>query len=385
MEVSQFVEDQNYLEKEARVSSLVGSYRMTTTFFAPKGPTLGSMKEVSKEKIGGDRFGGNFKKLTEKELQMKRTRGLCFRCDEKYMPGHKCKDQTFQVLTVCGDEKAKEGGESGPVEEEEEKLHLDVSEVSLNYMVEFTQNHTMKLKGEIDDREVLVLIDSGATHNFISNQIVDLFGGGVKLVDTGAYGGDDGHREDLGRYQDKLGSIEDGTGSGGKEDGSVKGQLGEVQLHTGYVGVLGAYDITGRVAPYKAKIEAILELFNGHEFNKWVEKGVAPAINSSLKLYMEVLDLGFKIFLLTGRSEAQRAITADNLNSVGFQDWEKLILRGTGDERKSAMLYKSEKRSEMVADGYRIHGNSGDQWSDLLGSNTGNRSFKLPNPMYYIP
>ncbi|PKU74023.1 Acid phosphatase 1 [Dendrobium catenatum] len=49
------------------------------------------------------------------------------------------------------------------------------------------------------------------------------------------------------------------------------------------------------------------------------------------------------------------------------------------------MLYKSEKRSEMVADGYRIHGNSGDQWSDLLGSNTGNRSFKLPNPMYYIP
>ncbi|KAL0927724.1 hypothetical protein M5K25_001927 [Dendrobium thyrsiflorum] len=78
--------------------------------------------------------------------------------------------------------------------------------------------------------------------------------------------------------------------------------------------------------PYYADHGFGLELFNGQEFNKWVEKGVAPAINSSLKLYMEVLDLGFKIFLLTGRSEAQRAITVDNLNSVGFQDWEKLIL-----------------------------------------------------------
>lgn len=70
-----------------------------------------------------------------------------------------------------------------------------------------------------------------------------------------------------------------------------------------------------------------LELFNGLEFDKWVDEAVAPAIKSTLKLYKEVLDLGFKIFLLTGRSEAQRAITVDNLKSVGFRDWEKLILR----------------------------------------------------------
>jgi hypothetical protein len=48
-------------------------------------------------------------------------------------------------------------------------------------------------------------------------------------------------------------------------------------------------------------------------------------------------------------------------------------------------MYKSEKREEMVKEGYRIRGNSGDQWSDLLGSAMSERSFKLPNPMYYIP
>lgn len=38
----------------------------------------------------------------------------------------------------------------------------------------------------------------------------------------------------------------------------------------------------------------------------------------------------------------------------------------------------------MVKEGYRIVGNSGDQWSDLLGSSLAIRSFKLPNPMYHI-
>ncbi|KAK8934386.1 Acid phosphatase 1 [Platanthera zijinensis] len=137
--------------------------------------------------------------------------------------------------------------------------------------------------------------------------------------------------------------------------------------------------------PYYADHGFGLELFNGGEFDKWVERAVAPAVKYSLNLYMEVLSLGFKIFLLTGRSEAHCAVTIANLKTAGFRDWERLILRGASDQRKSAKLFKSEKRSEIAADGYRIHGNSGDQWSDLLGSNAGNRSFKLPNPMYYIP
>ncbi|PKU74134.1 hypothetical protein MA16_Dca026394 [Dendrobium catenatum] len=102
------------------------------------------------------------------------------------MPGHRFKDQTLQVLLVCEDEEDEEGGGSRTEEEEEEKLHLDVTEVSLNSVVGFTPSHTMKVRGEIADREVVVLIDSGATHNFISTQIVDQMG--MELVDTGGYG-----------------------------------------------------------------------------------------------------------------------------------------------------------------------------------------------------
>ncbi|XP_065871746.1 acid phosphatase 1 [Euphorbia lathyris] len=137
--------------------------------------------------------------------------------------------------------------------------------------------------------------------------------------------------------------------------------------------------------PYYAGHGYGLEIFNSVEFDNWVEKGAAPAIDSSLKLYKEILSLGFKVILLTGRGEEQRGVTEENLVNAGFQNWDKLILRGSEDRGKRAVTYKSEKRSEMLTQGYRIHGNSGDQWSDLLGFSLSNRSFKLPNPMYYIP
>ncbi|KDP22459.1 hypothetical protein JCGZ_26290 [Jatropha curcas] len=127
-----------------------------------------------------------------------------------------------------------------------------------------------------------------------------------------------------------------------------------------------------------------LEIFDPLEFDKWVEKAMAPAIEPSLKLYKEILGLGFKVFLLTGRNEKQRSVTEENLINAGFQNWDKLILRASDDHGKLATTYKSEKRNEMVNEGYRIQGNSGDQWSDLLGSSMSTRSFKLPNPMYYI-
>ncbi|KAL1813879.1 hypothetical protein ACET3Z_023944 [Daucus carota] len=136
--------------------------------------------------------------------------------------------------------------------------------------------------------------------------------------------------------------------------------------------------------PYYADHGYGLEIFDNVAFDKWVDKGTAEAIESSLKLYDELVKLGFKVFLLTGRSERHRNVTVENLTKSGFHDWEKLILRGAEDQGKPATQFKSEKRSQMVEEGYRIHGNSGDQWSDLLGSPMSVRSFKLPNPMYYI-
>lgn len=67
-------------------------------------------------------------------------------------------------------------------------------------------------------------------------------------------------------------------------------------------------------------------------------------------------------------------------NSTG-----KFSVRSATERGRSAVEFKTEMRRRLVEQGYRIWGNVGDQWSDLQGQFVGNRTFKLPNPMYFVP
>ncbi|VVB11160.1 unnamed protein product [Arabis nemorensis] len=127
------------------------------------------------------------------------------------------------------------------------------------------------------------------------------------------------------------------------------------------------------------------EPYNSVAFNEWVVEGTAPGFGASLRLFKALKKLGFKIILLTGRDEDQRSITVSNLHDAGYSGWEHLLLRGHEDQGKAAVQYKSEQRAKMVKLGFKLHGNTGDQWSDLEGFAVADRSFKVPNPLYYIP
>ncbi|GLU22313.1 hypothetical protein SLE2022_384000 [Rubroshorea leprosula] len=124
--------------------------------------------------------------------------------------------------------------------------------------------------------------------------------------------------------------------------------------------------------------------YNETSFQEWELKGIAPPVPATLYLYKELLRLGYKIVFLSGKRENLRAITEKNMKNSGYHTWEKLILKQSDDSGLTALAYKSKRRTELVKAGYRILGNMGDQWSDILGLNVGNRTFKLPNPMFYI-
>ena len=68
-------------------------------------------------------------------------------------------------------------------------------------------------------------------------------------------------------------------------------------------------------------------------------------------------------------------------------NWEgcETNCRSAAYRGKSAVKYKSDVRKQLEEEGYRIWGNVGDQWSDIKGDYLGNRTFKLPNPMYFVP
>jgi predicted secreted acid phosphatase len=50
----------------------------------------------------------------------------------------------------------------------------------------------------------------------------------------------------------------------------------------------------------------------------------------------------------------------------------------------TAFKYKSAERRKIVAAGYRIVLNVGDQWSDLHGQSQAEYSVKYPDPFYVV-
>ena len=107
---------------------------------------------------------GDVKRLTESELQDKRAKGLCYRCDAKWTIGHRCKKKELSVMLIAEEEEDPDGDNSEPPPSPTEV----VSEVSLNSVVGISNPKTMKLKGIIGSQVVIVMVDPGATHNFIS-------------------------------------------------------------------------------------------------------------------------------------------------------------------------------------------------------------------------
>ncbi|GLT59618.1 hypothetical protein SLA2020_324260 [Shorea laevis] len=121
-------------------------------------------------------------------------------------------------------------------------------------------------------------------------------------------------------------------------------------------------------------------------FKSWAMKGACPAIPGALNLFTSLVEIGFKVFLVTGRDqETLGQVTTGNLHNQGFIGYERLIMRSAANKGQSAVVYKSGVRKQLIGEGYRIWGNVGDQWSDLQGECLGNRTFKVPNPMYFVP
>ena len=117
---------------------------------------------------------------------------------------------------------------------------------------------------------------------------------------------------------------------------------------------------------------------------------------------------GYAVFYLTGRPTTQAAATLGNLTKadVGYPAPTTLTNGQSGLFLKPAVTdypayltaacasdpggkcttihYKSATRKYIESSGYDIVANFGDQFSDLKGG-FADRTFKLPNPTYFLP
>ena len=72
------------------------------------------------------------------------------------------------------------------------------------------------------------------------------------------------------------------------------------------------------------------------------------------------------------------------MREAGYTEWEKAVLKPNDMKVPSAADYKGPVRCELIAQGYNIVVNMGDQPSDLAGG-CAEKTFLLPNPYYRIP
>ena len=135
----------------------------------------------------------------------RKAKGECFKCGEKWGPGHKCPksvqlhvlEELLEVFHLREDDEVCQNEEAESSEEE-----LVVSECVVSGTM---GKKTIRLQGLIQNHEVLILIDSGSSSSFISQQLVEKLGlavtdiplsqviiadGGVMQCDKLAIGGE---------------------------------------------------------------------------------------------------------------------------------------------------------------------------------------------------
>ncbi|HEY3503898.1 MAG TPA: HAD family acid phosphatase [Actinocatenispora sp.] len=118
-----------------------------------------------------------------------------------------------------------------------------------------------------------------------------------------------------------------------------------------------------------------------------------PAVFGMVDVVTWASDHGFAVFYVTGRPSTQQDDTLANLTKVGLPKPAGIFTKVKTapypsylpcSPNCSTIEYKSGTRAHIEDEGYRIVANVGDQYSDLKGGHAA-RTFKMPNPMYYLP
>ncbi|KAF1891370.1 hypothetical protein Lal_00017002 [Lupinus albus] len=132
----------------------------TTSNNKRKGSSMESVIVTSRntQEATNSRSKTNYKRLANAEMKEKREKEMCFRCDELFTRDHVCKNKQLRMILFA--------------EEEDDENEVDVGE-------------GLKVGGTLWDNLGVILIDCGASHNFITRELVNILQ--LKVEETHAY------------------------------------------------------------------------------------------------------------------------------------------------------------------------------------------------------
>ena len=114
--------------------------------------------------------------LTPEEIASCRERGLCFNCDEKCHRGHRYASWVFLLIAEDEDPTISHIGPNDSIPDPPDGPDSCPAQISLNSLAGHLASKTLRLVGTITGYSVILLVDSGSTHNFIQQQLVTQLG-----------------------------------------------------------------------------------------------------------------------------------------------------------------------------------------------------------------
>ncbi|VFQ98572.1 unnamed protein product [Cuscuta campestris] len=110
-------------------------------------------------------------RLTNAEKAERNKKGLCWYCDEKWVPGHHCKHRFLVFMGPDEDDNPLDVEDFVDRDQEAAVISGDVS--NLHSLADSPSPRSLKLVGSIKEMAVQVLLDGGSTHNFIHPAVAE--------------------------------------------------------------------------------------------------------------------------------------------------------------------------------------------------------------------
>lgn len=92
---------------------------------------------------------------------------LCYHCHEKFARNYRCQSTKLSLMELTIGDQSEDVDEVNAIIAGNPK-ETDIVEILFHVILGKTNGVTMKLYGEINHRKVLILVDSGSTHNFMA-------------------------------------------------------------------------------------------------------------------------------------------------------------------------------------------------------------------------
>ncbi|XP_062176260.1 uncharacterized protein LOC133881329 [Alnus glutinosa] len=116
-------------------------------------------------------------KIMQAQAEERRRKGLCYSYDSKWTRGHVCAIPKLFLIEAVTEEASDQSKDLDKGEEDPGEFFLEeFSEISLNAITGAPSPRTMRIIGILKHHSIVILIDSGSTHNFVDTKLAASLG-----------------------------------------------------------------------------------------------------------------------------------------------------------------------------------------------------------------